>query len=121
MEELVNTILLGGVPPPQVLDWFQITPTMMNEIRAMNDLDCVPLSRREQYDWIAEACENKIQISQSELLRKSGTGMHMIAFGYMIRNLKIKGLEKYRRNTGFWYRINHALMRDWYDENLNAF
>lgn len=121
MNQLIDTILLGGIPGTQVLDWFQITPTMMNEIRSMNELEPVPLSRREQYDWIAGACENKTQISQAELLRKSGLGLHMVAFGYMIKNLKITGLEKYRRNTGFWYRINHAQMRDWFDENLNAF
>jgi hypothetical protein len=121
MNQIIDTILLGGIPPPQVLDWFHITATMMNEIRAMNDLDGVPLSRREQYSWIAEAIENKTKISQSELLKKSGTGMHMIAFGYMLRNLKIKGLEKYRRNTGFWYRINHAQVKDWYEASLDAF
>jgi hypothetical protein len=115
MEDIIDIILLGAVPDKNVLDWFNITEKMFDEIRGYADLQPVPKTKYDMYDWLWNACHGRKRVKAIELLEASGFDLTPINFGFYMRNLEIEGLEKYRTGIGFAYKIDEIKLKEWFE------
>ena len=116
MNEIIDVILLGGIPPQSVLDWFGINHKLLDEIRGYADLQPVPRLNIDNYPWLYNACKNRKRMTAKELLEKSGFDKTPIRFGYYIKKLNIDGFTKYNTGRGKAYRINWELLQAWFQE-----
>ena len=115
MDELLDTILLGGVPPQSVLDWFGINFKMLDEIRGYNDLQPVPRNRYDNYPWLYNACKGRKRMTGKELLKKSGFNKTPISFGYYMKKLDVGGFTKFKMEQGVAWRIDEAKLKEWFE------